>query len=149
MSKSQTSPEKHTLHALLCDTYVLALKTHSAHWNVTGPSFHGLHLAFEAHYAQLTAAADILAERLRALQHAAPSGMQELLSHSSIDPAIPGTDGVLLAKTLAKDHRKIATSCQKAADNAEEAGDSATADLLVARIEEHEKTAWMLEATAS
>ena len=149
MSKSKTNPEKHTLYALLCDTYVLALKTHAAHWNVTGPSFHGLHLAFDAHYTELTAAADILAERLRALQHPAPSGMQELLSHSSIEPAIPGTDGVLLAKTLAKDHRKIASGCQKAADHAEEAGDSATADLLIGRIEEHEKTAWMLEATAA
>lgn len=149
MSKSQNSSEKHTLHGLLCDTYVLALKTHAAHWNVTGPSFNGLHLAFETQYGQLTAAADILAERLRALQHPAPSGMQELLSHSSIQPAIPGTDGVLLSKTLAKDHRKIASACQKAADKAEDGGDSATADLLVARIEEHEKTAWMLEATAT
>jgi starvation-inducible DNA-binding protein len=149
MNQTKSTTDTHALHALLCDTYVLAIKTHAAHWNVTGPSFNGLHIAFETQYAQLLEGADILAERLRALRHPAPRGMQELLEGAQLKSAIPGTDGVQLAKTLSEDHRRIAKNCQKASDEAEKSGDSATSDLLVARIEEHEKTAWMLEATAS
>ncbi|MDN5508080.1 MAG: DNA starvation/stationary phase protection protein, partial [Pseudomonas sp.] len=32
------------LSRLLSDTYVLYLKTHNFHWNVTGPMFRTLHL---------------------------------------------------------------------------------------------------------
>ena len=149
MTQTKSSANTHALHALLCDTYVLAIKTHAAHWNVTGPSFHGLHIAFETQYAQLLEAADVLAERLRALHHPAPRGMEELLAGAQLTSAIPGTDGVQLAKVLSEDHRHIAKSCQKVSDEAAKSGDPATADLLVARIEEHEKIAWMLEATAT
>ena len=148
MSKS-SSDAVTDLNTLLSDTYVLALKTHAAHWNVTGPSFQGLHLAFEAQYAQLTAAADILAERLRALGKPAPTGMKALLGGTTLVDAIPGNDGMMLARTLAADHRSIAKACVEAAEKAEAAHDSATADLLVTRVEEHQKIAWMLEATAA
>ncbi len=137
------------LNNILADTYVLAVKTHAAHWNVTGPSFNGLHLAFEAQYGQLIVGADILAERLRALAQPAPMGMNALLQSSSITEAIPGTDGMVLARALAADHRAIAKTCVSAASAAEDGDDSATADMLITRVEEHEKTAWMLEATAS
>jgi len=137
------------LNTLLSDTYVLALKTHAAHWNVTGPSFQGLHSAFGAQYAQLTAAADILAERLRALGQPAPSGMKALLAGTTLIDAIPGNDGMLLARTLAVDHRSIAKACVEAAEKASEAHDSASSDLLVTRVEEHQKSAWMLEATSA
>ncbi|NER49444.1 MAG: DNA starvation/stationary phase protection protein, partial [Symploca sp. SIO1A3] len=38
------------LSRLLADTYTLYLKTHSFHWNVTGPMFNSLHLMFEQQY---------------------------------------------------------------------------------------------------
>lgn len=137
------------LNTLLSDTYVLALKTIAAHWNVTGPSFQGLHLAFETQYAQLILGADILAERLRALGQPAPSGMKALLEGATLVDAIPGNDGMVLARTLASDHRTLAKACVEAAEKADESHDSATADLLVTRVEEHQKIAWMLEATAA
>ena len=34
------------LSRLLADTYTLYLKTHSYHWNVTGPMFQTLHTMF-------------------------------------------------------------------------------------------------------
>jgi starvation-inducible DNA-binding protein len=131
------------------DTYILALKIHAAHWNVTGPNFNGLHLAFEAQYQALIEGADILAERLRALGKAAPFGAKALLNEATIDEAIHATDGQSLARTIAKDHRAVAKFCKELSEAADEAGDGATSDLLVARIEEHEKFAWMLEATAA
>lgn len=41
------------LSRLLSDTYVLYLKTHNFHWNVTGPQFRTLHLMFEEQYNEL------------------------------------------------------------------------------------------------
>lgn len=55
------------LGKLLADTYSLYLKTHGFHWNVTGPMFNTLHLMFETQYQELWAAADVVAERMRAL----------------------------------------------------------------------------------
>lgn len=55
------------LSRLLSDTYVLYLKTHNFHWNVTGPQFRTLHLMFEEQYNELALAVDSIAERIRAL----------------------------------------------------------------------------------
>lgn len=54
------------LARVLADTYVLYLKTHAYHWNVTGPYFSSLHLLFETQYNELHGAADTIAERIRA-----------------------------------------------------------------------------------
>src|SRR4030066_589817 len=60
------------LSRLLADTYTLYLKTHSFHWNVTGPMFNTLHLMFEVQYTELALAVDLIAERIRALDEQAP-----------------------------------------------------------------------------
>src|SRR6478609_12210345 len=62
---------------LLADTYVLYLKTHNFHWNVTGPMFNALHAMFMTQYNELWLSLDEIAERIRALDHPAPgSGAQ-------------------------------------------------------------------------
>ena len=60
------------LSILLADTYLLYLKTHNYHWNVTGRLFQTLHLMFETQYTELASAVDIIAERIRALGVHAP-----------------------------------------------------------------------------
>jgi len=46
------------LSNVLADTFVLYLKTHNFHWNVTGPMFHTLHQMFEEQYNELWLAVD-------------------------------------------------------------------------------------------
>ena len=41
------------LSNVLADTFILYLKTHSFHWNVTGPMFQTLHQMFEEQYNEL------------------------------------------------------------------------------------------------
>ena len=72
------------LSRLLSDTYVLYLKTHNFHWNVTGPSFRTLHLMFEEQYNELALAVDSIAERIRALGFPAPGAYAFYARHSSI-----------------------------------------------------------------
>jgi starvation-inducible DNA-binding protein len=65
------------LSKLLADTYSLYLKTHSFHWNVTGPQFNSLHAMFETQYNELWLAADEVAERIRTLDVFAPGSYSQ------------------------------------------------------------------------
>jgi starvation-inducible DNA-binding protein len=120
-------------------------ETHAAHWNVTGPGFFELHAAFGTQYLALFEAADELAERIRALGDKAPTGIHALAKCGTLDD-IESDEGRALAKALADDHRALAKACGKALRVVQEADDEATADLLITRIEDHDKTAWMLSA---
>lgn len=137
------------LSGVLADTYALAVKTHGAHWNVTGSGFFQLHAAFGEQYDALFEAADDLAERIRALGDAAPAGINALAKLTSIDDLGNDHDGRTLAKALHDDHRTLSKSCSKALGIAEKAGDEASVDMLVGRMEAHDKTAWMLGAYAT
>ena len=70
-------------------------------------------------------------------------------SITSLGYNLDGGDGRDLAKSLRDDHRAIAKACGKAVAVAQEAGDEGTADLLIGRSQEHDKTAWMLDAYAA
>lgn len=137
------------LSGVLADTYALAVKTHGAHWNVTGTGFFQLHDAFGVQYDALFTAADDLAERIRALGEAAPAGISVLAKLASIGGLGNDHDGHTLAKALRDDHRTLSKMCSKALAIAEKAGDEATVDMMVGRIEAHDKTAWMLDAYAT
>jgi starvation-inducible DNA-binding protein len=148
MSRSSSSPASvpTALAAVLADTYALAVKTHAAHWNVTGAQFFSLHAAFGEQYEALSEAADDLAERLRALGSKAPAGLRAIQAATTVKDT-DGDDGLALAKALRDDHRALSKACAKAVATAQAADDEATADLLIGRIEAHDKTAWMLDAT--
>src|ERR1700742_4058129 len=72
------------LSQVLADTYVLYLKTHAYHWNVTGPLFASLHTMFDTQYNELHDAADTIAERIRALGRFAPGSYASFSRLSSI-----------------------------------------------------------------
>jgi len=65
------------LSNVLADTFVLYLKTHNFHWNVTGPMFGTLHRMFEEQYNELWVAVDTIAERIRSLGFIAPGSYGE------------------------------------------------------------------------
>ena len=52
-----------SLSGVLADSYMLYLKTHNFHWNVTGPMFQTLHVMFQEQYTELWNALDDIAER--------------------------------------------------------------------------------------
>jgi starvation-inducible DNA-binding protein len=134
------------LTKLLGDTYALAVKSHGAHWNVRGPGFFRLHAAFEQQYRDLLEAADVLAERIRALGENAPTSMPQLSSLSNLSDSTT-VEGDGLVRTLREDHRTLSGRCREAISVAQNAKDDATLDLLIKRAQEHDKTAWMLSAT--
>lgn len=134
------------LSKLLADNYTLYLKTHSFHWNITGPMFNALHLMFETQYNELWLANDEIAERIRALGIYAPGSGAQFAKLSSIkeEPAVPEWQGMV--KQLVDGHETAARTAREAFRVADDADDQPTADLVTQRMQAHEKTAWMLRS---
>lgn len=134
------------LSALLAETYTLYLKTHSYHWNVTGPMFHSLHLMFEDQYTELATAVDTLAERIRALGFKAPGSYKAYAKLSRVEDDDTHPDAKTMLANLARDHATVAERANKVLKLADRHEDEGTMSLASARIEVHEKAAWMLRA---
>jgi starvation-inducible DNA-binding protein len=117
------------LSELLAETYTLYLKTHKYHWNVTGSMFQTLHLMFEGQYTALALAVDLVAERIRVMDVKAPGSYSEFAEISRVS-----------------DHEQIVRTAKAILPVIDGANDEGTNSLLGARIEFHEKTAWMLRS---
>jgi starvation-inducible DNA-binding protein len=134
------------LSRLLADTYTLYLKTHSFHWNVTGPQFNTLHTMFETQYNELALAVDLIAERIRALGFPAPGSYAQYAELTSIpeETSVPTANDMI--RQLVGGQEAVVRTARAVFPVAEKAGDQPTADLLTERMNIHEKTAWMLRS---
>jgi starvation-inducible DNA-binding protein len=137
------------LSRVLADTYTLYFKTHAFHWNVEGPRFFGLHNMFEQQYRELWASIDVIAERIRALGHRAPSSYGAIARLSSIKEQDGAISAEAMTKELTEGHEAVMVTIRNVLAVAQEARDEATAGVLATRLEAHEKTAWMLESLAA
>jgi starvation-inducible DNA-binding protein len=136
------------LARLLADTYVLYVKTHGYHWNVTGPRFAELHAMFETQYLELFAAVDEIAERMRALGVMAPGAQRQFLELTTLAEQGDGVpDATEMVRQLADDHAAVIATAQSVLKTAEAADDATTVDLAVRRLAVHQKTLWMLRAS--
>ena len=134
---------------LLANTYTLYLKTHGYHWNVEGPHFQQLHIQFMEQYTEMWTAVDELAERIRALGHFAPGSYGDMSKLSSVKEETGKPDWKTMVQNLAQGHEQVAKIARDVLRVAENVGDDATADVVAPRVTLHEKTAWMLRATAT
>lgn len=134
------------LSKVLADSYMVYLKTHNYHWNVTGEHFHSLHEQFEEQYTELAAAIDEIAERIRALGHRAPGSFREYSELTSINEDTDQPNAMEMVRRLAIDNETILRTAREALPACEEAGDEASIDLITERLHTHSKTAWMLRS---
>lgn len=134
------------LSKLLADTFTLYLKTHGFHWNVTGAMFNTLHTMFETQYSELWTAADQIAERIRALDVIAPGSSAQFAKLSSIKEEAGVPEWKAMVQQLVDGHETVARTARETFRLADKADDQPTADLVTQRLQEHEKTAWMLRS---
>ena len=134
------------LSEILVSTYKLTIKSQIYHWNVVGPLFKSLHELTEDHYNALFEAADIVAERIRALGHLAPATVGETSGFSPKGKDVDHGSAIEMVKDLIADHETAVRTMRKAGVKADEAGDLVTSDMLTARMTFHEKALWMLRA---
>ena len=135
------------LSRLLAESYTLYLKTHKYHWNVTGPAFQTLHTMFETQYGELALAVDEIAERIRVMGQKAPGSYVEFAELSKVkDDPKNGIEANEMIKNLLADHEQVVRTAKEMLPSLEGANDEGTNSLIGARIEYHEKTAWMLSS---
>lgn len=136
------------LSGFLASTYMLYLKTHYYHWNVTGSNFSSLHELFEQQYNSLLVAGDDLAERVRALGHFTPGTVNEFIELSEIkdDNKLPASADDMVRNLLIA-NEACSAQARSVLKIAEDAQDEVTMDLMVSRMTAHEKAAWMLRST--
>lgn len=147
-------PKKYTeiaaaLGPVLADSYQLFIKTQGVHWNISGPNFYGLHKLTQEQYEDLYAAIDLIAERIRALGEPAPATYRAYGEMGRIrdeESADRPDDQVAM---LIRDNGLLCETLRDAIEQAEDADDVVTADLLTARLAQHEQNGWMLQMTAS
>ncbi|MDD8022463.1 MAG: DNA starvation/stationary phase protection protein [Paracoccaceae bacterium] len=136
------------LSEALADTYRLVFKTHACHWNVQGPLFYPIHQLTEAQYTEMFAAADVIAERIRALGQLAPARLCDVIKASAIEDPNKQPSAQAMIEDLAADHAKVAARLHALITLADAHDDPVSADLMTARAAFHETAAWMLRATA-
>nr|WP_317623671.1 Dps family protein [Sideroxydans lithotrophicus] len=134
------------LERMLADTYTLYLKTHNFHWNVTGPMFQTLHLMFMTQYTETWNAVDLVAERIRSLGYPAPGSYKEFAALTSIKESSSVPNAREMIRQLVDGQEAVVRTAREVLPIAEKAGDQPTVDLLSARMEVHEKNAWMLRS---
>jgi len=134
------------LRQVVAESYALLGQTHLCHWNVRGPGFFALHTAFEEQYTELFTAVDEIAERIRSLGALAPGGLGNLARMADMTELDEDADANAMVKHLANCHRLVSKSAAAAREEAAEAGDKESEDMMIARIQVHEKTIWMLDS---
>ncbi|MEM8867221.1 MAG: Dps family protein [Verrucomicrobiota bacterium] len=147
--KIQKQTESSVIEALrkvVADSYALIGQTHICHWNVRGRSFFSLHTAFEMQYTELFTAVDVIAERIRALGALAPGGLANLADMAGISEIEEDASASAMVEHLAMANAVLVKDLMKARDLAADTGDGETEDLMIARIQVHEKTIWMLKS---
>lgn len=136
------------LNQLVAESYGLMGQLHLAHWNIEGTDILTLHEMFQTQYEELFQAIDDLAERVRALGSYAEGGLKRLASMSTI------SEGPTATQSSAKDfissiilgHETLVASALETRKLAAEVGDCETEDLLIARIQVHQKAIWFLQS---
>jgi starvation-inducible DNA-binding protein len=137
------------LSKLLADSYLLYLKTQNYHWNVTGKMFQSLHNLFEVQYQDLAEAVDKVAERIRALGEFAPGSFSQFAKVTSIkeEGSIPTAEEMI--HNLVVGNEAVVTTAREIIALCDAAEDDVTADLMIERMQVHEKNAWMLRSLIS
>ncbi|HRD56245.1 MAG TPA: DNA starvation/stationary phase protection protein [Parachlamydiaceae bacterium] len=147
LDKSATQKIGRHLERWLADNYLLYLKTQNFHWNVIDPRFHSLHEMFEEQYKNLSDGIDEIAERMRMIGLKTPASMKEFLELTSLTEAAGNFSGNEMITALLNDHETIANYLRAEIEEITAFGDQGTADLMIRRLQFHEKSAWMLKAS--
>lgn len=135
------------INARLADTLDLATQLKQAHWNVKGPSFHGLHELFDQATADVREYVDLIAERGVQLGGVVNGTARDAAAHSELPEyphdAISGQQHADAASTaLAECGKRV----RAAIHEAEELGDADTADIFTEVSRGVDKHTWFVEA---
>lgn len=132
------------MKVFLASDFTLYLKTHGAHWNVTGMFFPQLHELFGTQYQDLWDQVDVIAEKIRELDAFAPAGLREYSKLSIIDDSDEVLDAKGYVERLMMDHERMIMFLNKLFKIAEAVNHQAIMNYIAERLDAHAKSRWML-----
>jgi starvation-inducible DNA-binding protein len=135
------------LNQTLADLSDLYTQTKYAHWNVRGQNFWGLHKMFDELAEKVEESVDDVAERITALGHPALGTARMAAENSRLDEFPTGTfQSADVLKVVADRFAATAADVRKGIDEADDAGDKATSDLLTGVVEMLDQSLYFVEA---
>lgn len=145
LTEKQTSAVASALNVLVADAIALYFKTKNFHWHMSGPHFRDYHVMLDEQAAQVLAAIDPLAERVRKLGQRTLLGLGHAGSLATIkDNTEDFVAPVDMLYELIADNKAMAESMRKAHGVCDDNGDVASASLLEVYIDETERRTWFL-----
>ena len=138
-----------SMKIVFANTFAMYFKAHGHHWNVEGKDFSQLHDFFSNLYLEVFAAADVIAEQIRALDDYAPYNMTELASTTTVKESnIYGVDVSEMLTDLINANVSVIEALNTAHKLADADGNRGLVNLIEERLDIHAKHAWMLRATS-
>jgi starvation-inducible DNA-binding protein len=134
------------LNQLLADTMMLRDLYKKHHWQVSGATFHQLHLLFDKHHQEQLALVDAIAERVQMLGGISIAMAADVAEMTVIPRPPRGREGVpvQLSRLLAA-HEMVILQVRRGAAKVSALGDDGTNDLLVSNLlRTHEMQVWFL-----
>lgn len=134
------------LNQILADTLMLRDLYKKHHWQVSGVTFHELHLLFDKHYEEQVALVDALAERIQILGGVSVALPQDVAEMTRVARPPKGREEVpVQISRLLEALETILVEARDFAGRAAQLGDDGTNDLLVSSvIRTNEMQTWFL-----
>lgn len=146
LSTAENKRAHEALRYVLASTFILYMKTLSFHWHVSGRNFTSYHSLMETQYELLFEAIDTLAERIRSIGHVAPGTCTQMLEYSQLKESEANLDAESMLSTLTADHFYMVKLIREKIQILNDINDYVSSDILIARLAEHEKMAWILQS---
>jgi starvation-inducible DNA-binding protein len=134
------------LNQLLADTMTLRDLYKKHHWQAAGPTFHQLHLLFDAHYQQQSDLVDAIAERIQMLGGVSLAMGADVADTTLIPRPPRGREQPpVQGSRLLHAHEIVLKEARAMARIAAEHGDDGTNDLIVSQVvRRNEQQAWFV-----
>jgi starvation-inducible DNA-binding protein len=135
------------LNGRLADALDLERQAKQAHWNVRGASFMPLHVLFDETAALAVAWADEIAERIAQLGGVAEGTVQAIAERTALSPApLVADDASGWVTVVADALAGFANAAREGIEEADDADDAVTTDLLTRVVGAADKQLWFVES---
>lgn len=134
------------LNTLLADYQIYYQNLRGFHWNIQGKHFFQLHEKFEELYNDSALKVDEIAERILTIDGLPLHSFEDYLANSSIKSKTNVHDGEQAVSTIVDNLTHLVSFEKGIKEQAGEAGDDGTEDLMSGFIDGQEKTLWMMKA---
>lgn len=145
--KMPKAPAVQPLNQLLSTYQVFLMNVRGFHWNIKDKNFFDMHAQYEKLYNELLEKVDALAERMLSIELAPLHAYSDYIKHSAVGESRDISKSHDINREIVASLKHINQLEQQCIEQAEQAKDFPTQDMLTSFLEDHQKKAWMFSAT--